>query len=597
MKYLFTKPIGIRSENVILPGIPSLIGILENIGVECNYISLDFEYNNYLTTEKIVKHYNLLNNFYKTKEYLNYPKCFVTQFEGQKKIYLKNLKWLSKNINNFSASKSLLKNTKCIKSHDLYNYSSAFYINIRDLCPLLFCCFASYKTFSINVEDILFLFESKLNNFKEFYEQQVNLIIEQNPNIVGVQITRLEELLSGLYLSYLIKKKNKEVHINIGGNAFEEHRYKIKNLKDLFGIFFDSISIGDSTKTVVDLTRFVNNEISIDKVSNLLYVKNDELKFNKIEKYLSINDLPFQSFTGYKKEVSFFDKLVLPIRATTTYSCYWGKCIFCACSTNNEPYRIMSAKRFTDEIEYLSKKYNTKYFMFWDNALPPKYLEKVADILLEKKLDIKYSIYARLEKEFTTETLKKLKKSGCFLIHWGLDSVSKQLSNFINKGIDIQIAKEVLKKSHNAGIYNFIYLINGLPSENIDDVKKNIDFLKENKKYIDIVQISDETLFLEGSIISTNYEYYKSKINQDEDYIKEKNCLLEEVYKLYPNYIFYPQFEYSYLLKYGILRYKILTKILCYLKNNRNTLLSELINTYYKLIYFKLWFLNHTFKW
>lgn len=597
MKYLFIKSISANFENVILPGIPSLIGILENIGVECNYISLDFEYNNYLTKEKIIKHYNLLNNFYKTNEYLNYPKHFIPKFEENKNLYLKSLNWLRKNINNFSACKSLLKNTKCIRSHDLYNYSSAFYIYIRELSPLLFRYFESDKIFSINIDDLLFLFESQLNNFKDFYERQVELIIEQSPNIVGIQITLRSEVLSGLYLSYLIKKKNKKIHINIGGNAFEEYKYKIKNLKDLFGIFFDSISIGDSTKTVVDLTKYVNNEIPIDDVSNLLYVKNDELKFNEIKNYLSLDNLPFQSFTGYKKGVSILDKLVLPIRATTTYSCCWGKCIFCTCSANNEPYRIMSVKRFTDEIEYLSKKYNTKYFMFWDNALPSKYLEKVANILLEKKLNIKYSVYARFEKEFTTETLKKLKKSGCFLIHWGLDSASKRLSKFINKGIDIEIAKEVLKESHEADIYNFVYLINGLPSENIDDVEENIDFLKENKKYIDIVNVVPECLFLEGAIINNEYEYYKSKINQDKDYIKEKNNLLEEVYKLYPNYIYYPQFEYSYLLKYGILKYKILTKILLYMKNNKNTFLRKLINTYYKLIYFKLWFLNHTFKW
>lgn len=597
MKYLFIKPIGVRFENVILPGIPSLIGILENIGVECSYISLSFEYNNYLTKEKIIKHYNLLNNFYKTKEYLNYPKYFIAKFEECKKKYLQSLNWLEKNINNFSTCKNLLKNTKCTSAHDLYNYSSIFFLDIRMLSPLLFCFLNYEKEFSVNIDDLLFLFESQLNNFKEFYEQQVDLIIEQAPNIIGIQITTWREVLSGLYLSYLIKKKSKKIHINIGGNGFEEYRYKIKNLKDLFGIFFDSISIGDSTKTVEELTRYINNEISIDNVSNLLYVKNDELKFNKIEKYLSINDLPFQSFTGYKKEVSLLDELVLPIRATTTYSCYWGKCIFCTCSASNEPYRIMSAKRFTDEIAYLSKKYNTKYFMFWDNALPPTYLEKVADILIEKKLNIKYSVYARFEKEFTSEILKKLKRSGCFLIHWGLDSASKRLRKFINKGIDIEVAKEVLKKSHDAGIYNFIYLINGLPSENIDDVKENVSFLKENKKYIDIVNSGEECLFLEGAIINNDYEYYKNKINQDDNYIKERNGLLEKVYKLYPNYIFYPQFDYSYILKYGILRYKILKKIMFYMKNNKNTFSRKLINTYYKLIYFKLWFLNHTFKW
>lgn len=596
MKYLFIKPIVSVYSNVIFPGIPSLIGILESIGVECNYINLNFEYNDYLTKEEIIKHYNLLNNFYKTKEYLKYPSIFIPNFEKKIKKYLKSLNWLKKNIDNFSFCKRLLKHPKYISSYDLYNYSLSFYMDIRALSLLLFCYFDFTKNFSINTEDLLFLFECPLNNFKEFYEQQVDLIVEQAPDIIGIQVTQAGDILSSLYLAYLIKKKDKKIHINIGGNYFEECRHRIKNLKDLFEIFFDSISIGDSTKTAVELTKYVNNEISIEEVSNLLYVKNGELKFNEIKKYSSLNNLPFQSFTGYKKEDVLFPEYVLPIRATTTNSCYWGKCIFCTCSANDEPYRIMSVKRFTDEIEYLSKKYNTKYFMFWDNALPPKYLEKVADILIEKKLNIKYSLYARLEKEFTLEVLKKMKKSGCFLIHWGIDSASKSLAKYINKGIDIEAAKEVLKNSHNAGIYSFVYLIMGLPAETIEDVKENIDFIKKNKRNIDVLCIMPECLFLEGSIINDNYEYYRSKINQNEDYINERKKLLEDIYKLYPDYTSYTQHGYSFILKYGILMYKILRRKKFYLRDNQNTFLKKLINIYHKTIYLKLWFLNHTIK-
>lgn len=594
MKYFFVKPVSMHYSDCIIPGIPSLIGILENENVECKYINLNLRYNDYLTKEKFVNYYNSLNKFYKEKEYLNYPQCFISSLKDSKKVYLKNLNWLIKNINNFNLGKSVLKQKNCVTSSILYNYLTSFYSSIRKM-SLLFLC--NFKHLNINIDDLIFLFESPLNNLKEFYEEQVNTIIAQNPNVVGIQVTLIEEMLSGLYLGYLIKKKNKNIHVNFGGNLFEMTRNKRSNLKDFFRIFFDSISIGDSTKTVIELIKYVNNEISIDEVSNLLHIKNGDLNFNEQKISSNVDTLPFQSFSGYEKQNLLLSEFILPVRATTTNSCYWGKCIFCTCSASNEPYKIMSVKRFTDEIEYLSKKYNTKYFMFWDNALPPKYLEKVAEILIEKKLNIKYSLYARLEKPFTSELLKKMKKSGCFLIHWGLDSASKRLSKFINKGIDVEDAKDVLKRSHNVGISNFVYLIAGLPTETIEDFEENLNFLKTNKKNIDIIYISSETGFYEGSIINENQEYYKSLINNNEEYIDKRNKLIGEIYKMFSFPIFCPELEYAYILKYGILRFKILKKILFYYTNNKKNILIKLINIYFKNIYLKLCFLNHTFKW
>ena len=114
---------------------------------------------------------------------------------------------------------------------------------------------------------------------------------------------------------------------------------------------------------------------------------------------------------GEVKEEDFpLPELVFPVQAST--SCYWRKCIFCDCSASEQGYTIKTVPRLVDEIEFLKKKYKTKYFYFWDNALHPNYLNKLADELQKRKINIIFSIYARFEPEFNLQLLKKLRKAG-----------------------------------------------------------------------------------------------------------------------------------------------------------------------------------------
>ena len=590
MKYLFIKPVSLLTNMLILPGIPSLIGILEDNGIECEYIELESDYLKYSTPEKLKQYYSLLKNFYINKEYLKYPEIYKNNLISLKKFYIKNIKWLNKNINYYSIIKNWHKNKEIMYKFSLYSLLISCSMFLKNLSLLLLCSYSPEKETYVNIEDILFLFNCPLNNFKDFYNEQADKIINKNPDIVGIQITKNDSLLSGLYLCYLIKQKNKNIHINIGGSYFEFFYKKFKNLKDFFGIFFDSISIGDSTKTVIELTKYVKKELPAEKVTNLLYIDNGKVKFNENKTPSKIKDLPFQSFTGYKEEDYFLPELVLPVRFSTTYSCYWHKCIFCTCSGSIQQAPF-SEERFVAEIEYLSKKYKAKHFIFWDNALHPKYIEKVADLILEKKLNLKYNIYARLEKEFTYELLKKIKKSGCIAIHWGLDSGSERILEYIKKGITIENAQNVLNNSRKAGIFNTVHMIFGYPTETIEDMKKALEFVKRNKRNIHSVILSDSCMFLEGSVMNKNYEYYNALIDKTDEFNKCKINIINEIKKITKTNEcahLINQWSYLYIAKYGISKFKLINYLIYHYYNNKNKIIKKLINIYFKFITLKL---------
>lgn len=589
MQYIFVTPVTMESDIIPLPGIPSLMGVLEDKYIDCEYINLNSGFIEYLDNEKLKKLIHSSASFFGNEEFLKLPSIYSHIFNIKKNDFIKSLLWLKKNFNTFDDYKEISKTKKLMNNYSKYWYYINVLMHIKDINIPLLCSNAYFHNtcFNINPEDILSLYNNSVNKLKPFYEEKTEQIINKNPDITGIQITAATDLISGLFLAYELKQKNKNIHINIGGNFFEENYKRINNLKDLYGKFFDSISIGESTTTVFELVKYVNGELPIEEVTNLLYIKNNELKLNKKEKTENINRLPFQSFNGYKKEDYFLPEFVLPVRASMSNSCYWGKCIYCTCSGEKKSYRIMSVKRFVDEIEYLSKKYDTKFFDFWDNAMHPKYLSKVADLLIEKKLNIKYTVYARLEKEFTYDLLKKIKKSGCISIYWGLDSASQRICNYINKGINIKTAENVLKYSHKAGILNFIYLILGFPTETIAEMNENLNFVNKNFKNIDQINVIDKLLFLKNAILYENQEHYKKLIDTSPLFEEQKKEIINKINSKFKTELSLSsamsQWQNIYTAKYGKFRFNIIKTLKYYYDSTQNKFLKKILEYFYRI--------------
>ncbi len=537
MKYIFVKTPDFVPNFAPVDGIPHLMGILKSENIDTQYVDLFYEFRNLLLNKNFVD--NLLQKYLDAlnrKNIEKYSPDVISVIKKNKEKIFDILKYIKYYQPHFKYWFEILQDKKLFYLVDINSYIikqiSTLYNDLTDL----YYIFLSNKRgwsfskgygdsilmgdkYEINIDLIAGYLNSDLNFFKEFYDSKIEDVLSLNPDIVGITIGPAKQLLPALYFAKRIKEKNKNIHINIGGSFFSIYWGNISNLQELFGTFFDSISIWNNRNTVIKLCEYVQGKIPIEEVPNLVYNKN-EIKVNIEKEEYKFNKLPYQNFEGFDKKQFRAPELLLPIK--TSENCYWGKCIFCECSAKYKIYKTLPVKRVVDELEYLSKKYKTKYFYFWDNAIHPKYLNNMADEILNRKLDIKYTIYARLEKEFTYDLLKKMYNSGCIAVHWGVDTASKKLLKIINKGIDIDNAKNIFKAAYSAGIYNFAYFIPGMPTENDEDIEENIRFIKENKKYINQYSVGEEgVLFVNGSIMTENYDYYNKIMTLSEKEIKE----------------------------------------------------------------------------
>lgn len=159
-------------------------------------------------------------------------------------------------------------------------------------------------------------------------------------------------------------------------------------------------------------------------------------------------------------------------------------CIFC--SDSNGPLDfVMKPEQTVDIVGSLQKKYNPTGYFFLNNEINVSqgYVEKLADLIIERKLRILWSDCARAD--FTNkDTLKKMREAGCIRLIFGIETGSSRLLKYIRKEVPLEQLETVIRWTHELGIWTGIEIICGLPHEKEEDVQATIEFLTLNKEYI-----------------------------------------------------------------------------------------------------------------
>ena len=114
---------------------------------------------------------------------------------------------------------------------------------------------------------------------------------------------------------------------------------------------------------------------------------------------------------------------------------------------------------------------------------------------IDANLDVNFFCDARLEDGFTKEVLETARKAGLRMVLWGFESGSRRIMDLINKGINIDNRLDILRRAHEADIYNFAFIFFGFPAETKEDALKTIDIITSNT---DIINSYGKSIFTMG---------------------------------------------------------------------------------------------------
>jgi len=336
-----------------------------------------------------------------------------------------------------------------------------------------------------------------------FIDRPLDTVSLDRFNLIGFSIMGFSAFLFALLLSRRIKQ-NTNIPIVFGG-PFISLFYTL--YPEAFN-FVDYMIVGDGRIPLLRLIDYLNKEITISEVPNLIYKDGGKLITTKVEHY-PIEDIPMPDFNGLPfklyKRLGIMNP-ILPYQITKGCT---NRCSFCAPILIEPKVEFKTYKKVINELKQMKEKYNSNIFDFSpgstiDNSY--EYLDGLCDILIKERLDITWITFARVNKS-DRSLFKKMYRAGCRSLFFGVESGSDRILKLMNKGFTSNQASKTLQIAYEAGINNSVFFIIGYPSETKQDINQTFEFIKNNRRYIYNCDIHGFAIYY-GSPINLNYHNY-----------------------------------------------------------------------------------------
>jgi len=171
-------------------------------------------------------------------------------------------------------------------------------------------------------------------------------------------------------------------------------------------------------------------------------------------------------------------------RVTTMFTsrgCPYG-CTFCDKSTFTSKWRARSAENILAEIDEIVGKYGVRSIIIYDDLFPvdKKRVKEFCEGVIKRNLKIDWKCEGRVN-IVDEEMLALMKRAGCSMIAYGVESANQHGLDYLNKGTNPDMARAAFAATRKAGIRTMGYFILGIPVETYADAQRTIDFALELK--------------------------------------------------------------------------------------------------------------------
>ena len=155
-------------------------------------------------------------------------------------------------------------------------------------------------------------------------------------------------------------------------------------------------------------------------------------------------------------------------------------CKFCAARTlyGKRP-RLRSWQKIVSEMKYVKEHYGVNDFLFWaENAISDKqHMYDISRGLTEALPGVRWVCNGRAD-IIEEELLKIMKKSGCWMIGYGIEAGTKKVLGLMDKRITIGDIERAVRLTKKAGLEVTGHVMIGFPGETREDILETIKLVK-----------------------------------------------------------------------------------------------------------------------
>ncbi len=324
------------------------------------------------------------------------------------------------------------------------------------------------------------------------------------PKVVGISVCFPGQLQPAYAFAWKLRRALPDVHLTAGGPGLTQMMIRLRGsaLGEALGPF-DSAVVYEGEHTLLRLWEALRDGASLRAIPNL--VLRDPLlgaRFLAGHGMEDLRALPAPDFDGLPLDRYLSPRLTLPYDPTR--GCYWGKCTFChygLAEVGTAQYREREVGTMIGHLRALSAKHGTKHFYFSQDSVAPKTLLKLADALIESRLELSWGTDLKPEKYLTAARAETLRRAGAVACALGVESGNERVLALIDKGAPVPVVSDVIDRLSSAGVAAEAMCFTDFPTETRDEALDTLRFLEERRDRV-AVYIVGEFGLTHGSLVA-----------------------------------------------------------------------------------------------
>ncbi len=326
------------------------------------------------------------------------------------------------------------------------------------------------------------------------YDQLEADIKRIKPDIVGIANPFSTQIEHAKKVADIAKQLNPEVLTVVGGPHVtvvpEQFLEEAQNV--------DMAVVGEGENTIVELAKACETESSFSEVAGIAFRKTDgQIQITQPRPFIkNLDELPYPAYhlvdmekylSPSKIEYRSFKPRALAM--ITSRGCP-HRCCFCSVHLHmGSAFRANSPEYVADHLHFVIDKFKVQNVFFEDDNLTydMKRMETICDKVIERRIKFSWETPNGIRADrVNLELLKKMKKSGCRSVFFGVESGDQCVSDkIVQKDLSLNSVVEVAKICKKIHLTGGGFYIIGFPGEKKENMKQTVDFALRLKRDYD----------------------------------------------------------------------------------------------------------------
>lgn len=323
------------------------------------------------------------------------------------------------------------------------------------------------------------------NAFTPYYcDELVPRLTAGGHDVVGINITYVAQLPFALWLARLIRRALPDVFLMAGGTEVADVWKYALDKRSVFQIFdaFDAVVVGEGETAYVEILNALDaGRLPGGHPNVRMHPRYGIAGALPMFRYERLAALPTPDYSTLP-----WDRYLSPepfVYYSPSRGCYWNKCTFCDYGLNGDsptsPWRQDPVDKMVADVGAISA--FAKFIYFSVDVLAPATILAFAERVAAADLDFRWGAEIRLEKYWSVERCRTLKRSGCVSVSVGFESGNQRILDLIDKGTTPQRVSQTIDAMTQAGIGVQVMGFTGFPSETAQEAMDSVRFLRDHR--------------------------------------------------------------------------------------------------------------------